>query len=156
MGLLVPLTGEASVDPQIPDVCMPFALCQQMAARRSIARVQDSYFAAFLACSANEAPEFQYTGYLMAYLYCSNELDGLSSSTADQLAAGESSGLRHDAQLYREYFGSYTEADAENVCDLLVSWHIQTVVLPAQAEEQVVFDPTDETHVDMTGLPNVK
>lgn len=159
MGLFVPVTGEASVDPRIPTVCMPFAICQQMSVRRAIAGVQDSYFAAFLSCTANDSPEFQYTGYLMAYIYCRNELEGLAGgslqSAVDQLTAGESAALRHDIAAYHEYFGSYTEADENNVCDLLISWHHQTVVLPSQLEESTVFDPTDETQVDLTGLPNI-
>ena len=112
--------------------------------------------AAFLSCTANESVEFRYTGYVLAYIYCYNELEGLTGSSAAQLAAGESGGLRRDVKAYREFFGSYTEADEENVCDLLVSWHIQTVVLPAQIEVEKPFDPTDETQVDMTGLPHVK
>ena len=160
MGIFVPITGEAAVDPRIPDVCMPFAICQQMALRRAISGVQNSYFAAFLSCTANESVEFRYTGYMLAYIYCYNELEGLAGSSASaaaaQLAAGESGGLRRDVKIYRDFFGSYTEADEDNVCDLLVSWHIQTVVLPSQIEEEKPFDPTDETQVDMTGLPNVK
>ena len=160
MGMFVPITGEASVDPRIPDVCMPFAISQQLSLRRAITQVRDSYFAAFLSCTANESAEYQYTGYLMAYIYCCNELEGLSGSSVDtvlaQLSSTESAGVKHDKALYHDFFGSYTEADENNVCDLLVSWHIQTVVLPEQMEEEVIFDPTDENQVDMTGLPNVK
>ena len=38
------------------------------------------------------------------------------------------------------------------VCDLLVSWHIQTVVLPSIAVEESLFDPYDETQVDLSGI----
>ncbi len=159
MGILVPITGEAAVDPRIPDVCMPFAICQQIALRRCIAGVQNSYFAAFLSCAANEAAEFQYTGYMMAYQYCYNELDGLTGSAADnaaaQVAAGETALLRKDMDVYRDFFGIYTEADEQNVCDLLVCWHIQTVVIPSQEVEEEPFDPTDKNQVDLTGLPHV-
>ena len=40
------------------------------------------------------------------------------------------------------------------VTDLLVSWHIQEVVLPSQQEEEQKFDPYDPNQVDLTGLPN--
>ena len=38
------------------------------------------------------------------------------------------------------------------VCDLLVSWHIQTVVLPSITVEESPFDPYDETQVDITDI----
>ena len=37
-----------------------------------------------------------------------------------------------------------------SVTDLLVSWHYQEVVLPTITEEEQVFDPKDETQVDLT------
>ena len=50
--------------------------------------------------------------------------------------SGDSSGLR-----------SYGE-----VCDLLVSWHIQEILLPSLAEEENPFNPLDKTQVDLTGI----
>ena len=38
------------------------------------------------------------------------------------------------------------------VCDFLVNWHIQTVVLPSQVVEEDKFDPFDESQVDLSGL----
>ena len=38
------------------------------------------------------------------------------------------------------------------VCDLLVSWHIQTVVLPSIAVEESKFDPYDESQIDLSGI----
>ena len=48
-----------------------------------------------------------------------------------------------------------TEApERSNVADLLVSWHIQNFVLPLLKEEEVTFDPMDETQVDLSGIVN--
>ena len=54
--------------------------------------------------------------------------------------SGDSSGL-----------ASYGE-----VCDLLVSWHIQEVLLPSLAVEEDPFDPLDKTQVDLTGIVNAQ
>ena len=43
-----------------------------------------------------------------------------------------------------------------HVADLLVNWHIQEYVLPLEAEEVILFDPMDESQVDLTGLPNTE
>jgi hypothetical protein len=40
------------------------------------------------------------------------------------------------------------------VCDLLVSWHIQEIYLPAHQEEVPKFDPLDKDQVDISELPN--
>jgi len=42
------------------------------------------------------------------------------------------------------------------VCDLLVNWHIQTVVLPSITVEEYQFDPYDESQVDLSGIVNAK
>jgi hypothetical protein len=40
-----------------------------------------------------------------------------------------------------------------NVTDLLVSWHIQEVVIPSQVVETIPFNPLDESQVDLTVIP---
>ena len=42
------------------------------------------------------------------------------------------------------------------VCDLLVNWHYKTVVLPSITEAVKVFDPFDESRVDLSGIVNAK
>ena len=42
------------------------------------------------------------------------------------------------------------------VCDLLVNWHIQTVVLPSITQTETRFDPYDRTKVDLSGIVNAK
>jgi len=42
------------------------------------------------------------------------------------------------------------------VCDLLVSWHIQTVVLPSITVEDSQFDPYDESQIDLSGIVNAR
>ena len=48
----------------------------------------------------------------------------------------------------------YEAPERADVADLLVSWHIQEYVLPLLKEEEVKFDPLDETQVDLSGLVN--
>ena len=177
----VPITGEAAVNPSTPAVGMPFAICQAMAKRICIANEQDAAFAAFLACTNNSAPEFQYAGYFMAYRYCYNALASKdiasAQSAAQALRQQENALLRQDLDSYNNSFAvgsdhAYYEEpekkvsakrsedtveiqdtpDRVNVADLLVSWHIQEYVLPLLKEEEVKFDPLDETQVDLTGL----
>ena len=177
-GTTVGLTGEAAVNPNIPEVSMPFTICREMAHRKCIATEGDSNFAAFLACQANESLEFRYSAYYMAYRYCLEALNNAKSNeakvAAESLAQGENEFLRHDMEAYQRFFNrnlnekasrlantvndTYLKVSgdedgldfANSVSDLLVSWHYQEVVLPTITEEDVAFDPKDETQVDLT------
>ena len=174
-GVTVGLTGEAAVNPNIPVVSMPFTICREMAHRKCIAIDGDANFAAFLACQANESLEFRYSAYYMAYRYCLEALNNAKSNeakvAAETLAEGENDFLRHDMDAYARFFkrnldekasrlantvnDTYLKVSGDkggenSVSDLLVGWHYQEVVLPTITEEEVAFDPKDETQVDLT------
>lgn len=155
-GKTVGLTGEAAVNPQVPGVYLPFAMCEQMARRMCIAVGSDDKFAAFMACHANSSAEFRYAGFMMAYQYCLETLQAIQDSTGEASASGVAGGananLTHDLKAYGDFFGK-PQYDRQ-VTDLLVSWHIQKLVLPLLQEEDVKFDPLDETQVDLSGLAN--
>jgi hypothetical protein len=179
-GVTVGLTGEAAVNPQIPDVCLPFVMSHEMAHRMCIATEIDGDFAAFLACQANDSLEFRYSGYFMAYYYCYQALTHNLSMEATAAAARVSNGvselLYRDITQYDRFFSSSAAASGpavrmvaeaqsaegtpvtvkeyDDVSDLLVAWHIQTVVLPSITVDERAFDPMDENQVDLTGIVN--
>lgn len=171
-GVTVYITGEAAVNPQTPAMAMPFTVCRQMAQRMCITHRQDAAFAAFLACDANPDPAFRYSAYFMAYRYCHAALLSMDTAAAQQaavkLTGGESELLKQDMVTYGGSFASKSDEqyiqslnkrsedapEQSNLVDLLVSWHIQEYVLPLEAEEVILFDPMDESQVDLTGLPN--
>lgn len=174
-GVTIALTGESAVNPDTPAVILPYVMCREMAHRMSIAGVQDASFAAFLACAANTAPEFQYAAYFMAYRYCYDALCSLGTSTgqaaATRVRSGVGNRLAHDLADYDAFFlgkqtgntaGAGTTAQdtylkdtdivTHSVCDMLTSWYIQEFVLPQEIEVEIPFDPFDETQVDLSGL----
>ncbi len=177
-GVTVALTGEAAVNPQIPVVSLPFTMCHEMCHRMCIAIEQDANMGAFLACDANPDPVFQYSAYFMAFRYCYNSLVSINTSTskvaASEIYANIGPELMQDLNDYKAFFSEHYDEKATNlantvndtylkvsgdengiasysqVSDLLVSWYIQEVYLPAHQEEEVVFDPTDKTQVDLS------
>ena len=183
-GVTFGMTGEAAVNPQIPDVTLPFTMCHEMAHRMCIALERDANFAGFLACSVHQDIEFRYSAYFMAYRYCYNALASVNSSSAAAAAArvkdGVSELLARDLADYDRFFSTrksnsatkladtandtYLKVSGDNlgiasygqVCDLLVNWHIQTVVLPSITVEDSLFDPYDETMVDLSGIVNAR
>lgn len=183
-GVTFGLTGEACVNPQIPDVTLPFTMCHEMAHRMCIATERDANFAAFLACSVHSDPSFQYSGYFMAYRYCYTALASVRTQSAtaalQDLISGVSDQLQRDLLAYDAFFTSKKSqsatdfADTVNdtylktsgvssgiasygeVCDLLVNWHIQTVVLPSISDIESPFDPYDENQIDLSGIVNAR
>ena len=179
-GFTTGITGEAAVNPQIPDVALPFTMAHEMSHRMCIANERDANFAAFLVCSNHTSLEYQYSAYFMAYRYCYNALANISTQASAAATSEVSSGvgllLQRDLAYYNTFFNSHRDeaatrlADTVNdtylktngdkaglasygqVCDLLVNWHIQEVVLPSITVEEKLFDPYDETQVDLSGI----
>ena len=182
-GMTMPLTGEAAVNPQIPAVTIPFVMCHEMAHRMCISLERDANLAAFLATDAHSDVTFRYSGYYMAFRYCYSALASVETSAADAaiqtLYAGMTEELRHDLTQYDDFFsrnqkkgatqlatrtndayikssGDEAGIDSYNqVSDLLVSWYIQNIYLPAHKEEEEVFDPLDRDWVDLSTNPTV-
>lgn len=181
-GITIPLTGEAAVNPKVPSACLPFAMSKEMAHRMCIYSEADANFAAFMACSNNESPAFQYSAYLMAYYHCYEALASVPTSTAqacaDNTAAGESEQLRADLQDCLKFYGK-TKIDAtktnvrladkpgnggkdsiisfsnyNSTADILASWYIQKYIMPIYEAEKEPFDPMDRDQVDLTGIVN--
>lgn len=157
-GITVGLTGEAAVNPQTPQVLLPFAMCREMARRASITVESDASFAAYMACMNNADLQFQYSGALLGYRYCLKALQVLDGVTgvgaAARVAEKESAGVRHDLQICDAFYGDGEMPDAQTY-NLLTSWHIQEVVLPTLIEEEDPFDPMDKSQVDLSDHPDV-
>lgn len=157
-GIMVGITGEAAINLQLPPVCQPFVICEQMCRRMCIAADADALFGAFLSCIENSSLEFQYSGYLMAYRFCQDALQTVYNTTGNdnvlQVKSYVNNNLRHDLQLYESFFGMEPTVDRTEVCHLLTNWHIQYFVLPLMQEEELLFDPLDETQVDLSGIVN--
>ena len=181
-GFTCGITGEAAGNPQIPDVTLPFTMCHEMAHRMCIASEKDANFAAFLACSVHEDVQFRYSAYYMAYRYCYSALATAQSTNAAAAAARIDSEvsdlLRRDLRYYDSFFSTkkdekatkvadtvndtYLKTSGESagiasygqVCDLLVNWHIQQIVLPELTITIAPFDPYDENQVDLSGIVN--
>ena len=179
-GVTFGITGEAAVNPQIPQVMQPFTMCHEMAHRMCIANERDANFAAFLACSVHPDLEFEYSAYFMAYRYCYNAIAAVRTvaavEAANEVSAGVGDYLSRDLVSYDNFFRTNKDeaattlannandaylrtsgdtagiASYSQVCDLLVNWHIQEVVLPSIAVEESHFDPYDESQVDISDI----
>ena len=83
-----------------------------------------------------------------------DDYDGFFRSRKNSLATSLADTF-NDAYLKASGDSAGT-ASYGQVCDLLVNWHIQEVVLPALIVEENRFDPYDETQVDLSGIVNAR
>ncbi len=180
-GVTMPLTGEAAVNPNTHAVSLPWTICHEMAHRMCIAPERDANLAAFLACRANSDVIYQYSGYFMAFRYCYNALASISTSTAanaaNQIYDGINEQLMADLKDYKAYYNTVQDADSVDfankvnnsyiqasgdesgtrsygeVTDLLVSWYLQEIYLPAHIDDkdENAFDPMDPNDVFIVG-----
>lgn len=131
-GLFFFMTGESNVNPDAYVAAIPFTMCHELAHRKGIAQEEGANFCAFLACNASKNPEFNYSGFYNAFIYCYNSLYKVAPERA--LALWESASPRLYADIlaanahYRKYDGKVREA-AQSVNDMY---------LKAYGEEQGV------------------
>jgi hypothetical protein len=140
-GITVGITGESAVNPQIPDICLPFTMSHEMAHRMCVSTEWDANFAAFLAGHVNESVEYQYSAYFMAYRYCYmsllNSNDASASAAAARVNNGISDELYQDLTYYNSFFSgsaapgtaSTAAASEENVSKIIKEILTRTVRL---------------------------
>ena len=153
-GLTVALTGEACVNPNVPELFLPFAMCKEMCRRMTVVQEEGAKYAGFMAAAANDSPLFQYSAYCVAYYHCYSALVSVPTDTAQQAAKqlhqGAEKYLAQDMALYEDFFGAYADPDGDSLADMLTSWYIQEFVTPLLVEVEDPFDPLDKNMVDLT------
>lgn len=158
--ITIGLTGEAAVNMDQYGASIPFAMCRETACLMSFARQEESNFAAYLACEHSTDTLFRYSGYLNAFLYCSNALYDTNKVYWNRLWEDVSPELRHDVEAMNLYasagrqdatekideaYGLYLEKIGEKegrVADLLVAWY-DDQYRPVEVVPENPFDPTD-------------
>lgn len=147
-GITVALTGESAVNPNVPAAGLPFAICHEMCHRMCVYGHTDGDFGAFLACTANSDPTYIYSGYLMAFRHCYNALRSihtdLGRDALNRVMSEVDRKVMSDMEQYNSFLGDDAAAVDDELCKMLVSWHIQEVAQYEDAEQDDVFDPMDE------------
>ncbi len=76
---------------------LPFTACHELSHLRGFMQEEEANFIAFLACIHSDSIEFQYSGYLLGWLYATNQL------------------YRADYEAYQEIYGTLSD---DVKCDL--------------------------------------
>ncbi len=87
-GIYIPFTGEPIVNADGVDAHLPYTICHELAHRSGFGPEDEANFVAFLACAANPDPNYAYSGYHLAYIYCYEALSEQDPARASEVNAG--------------------------------------------------------------------
>ena len=132
-GMYFPLLAEANVNTDMPDSEIPATAAHELAHTRGFAREDECNFFAYLACIQNDSADIRYSGYLLAYVYCSNALYDYSPAMWEEAAAHLSDGVRRDLAQRSAYWRSF-EGEVQQA-----STSVNNAFIQAQGDEDGVL-----------------
>ena len=106
-GVYSPFTVEALYNGALTGYSVPFAICHELAHMRGFMQEDEANFIAYQACTNSELPEFQYSGYLEAWIYVGNELYKLDKEAYLLLYQNLSGLVKADLKDNNEFWKPY-------------------------------------------------
>ncbi len=117
-GMYFPWTGEANVNTDVPDYLMPYNAAHEIAHTMGYGKEDECSFLAWLACSKSDMPDYKYSGYLSAYIYCINTLYDADRQLAAEAAKNCSEGMWRDLENRNRYWAKFEGEVMESAQDM--------------------------------------
>lgn len=119
-GIYSPFTLEATYNNDMIPYNIPFTQCHELSHLKGIMQEEEANFVAYLACKESGDPFFEYSGYMLAWLYSTNVLytvdpDGYEEIRTQLSNEAEKDLAQNDA-FWNDYEGPVSEA-ADKVND---------------------------------------
>ncbi len=105
-GVYFSLFMEPNINVDLPEIELPFAAEHEMAHLRGIAKEDEANFFGAMACFRHPSADYRYSGYLQAYLYCSNALYDADIQLWAKAEKHCSKGVLRDLKAQNEYWDS--------------------------------------------------
>jgi len=116
-------TIEANYNNDMPSFNIPSTICHELSHIRGFNNEDEANYISFLACINSKNYEYQYSGYLMAYSYCMNDLydSNLESfkKINNELSDNVKKELKNDALYWNNYRGKISKMHSEAYDKLL-------------------------------------
>lgn len=116
-GIYSPFTIEANYNTAMTAYNRPFTACHELSHLRGFMQEEEANFIAWLACINSEDTAFQYSGYLMGWIYASNQLYKLDyeayRSTYESLSSGVRADLKSNNEFWKQYEGRIAEVSSQ-------------------------------------------
>lgn len=112
-GQYSPFTVEANYNRGMPDQDKPSTICHELSHLKGFMREDEANFIAYLACRASDAPEFRYSGSILAYIYSGNALHQQDREAFLRVREKLSDQVIRDLQDHNAYWDAYRGTAAE-------------------------------------------
>lgn len=106
-GVYCPWLGEASINTDVPECDFGHTAAHEIAHTMGFAKENECNFLAWLACSTSDMPDYEYSGHLQMYIYCSNALYKADRELWRKAAENLSDGVRRDLKQRNEYWDEF-------------------------------------------------
>ena len=141
VGMYFPFFAECNVNIEQSDFEIPFTAAHESAHSRGIAFEDECNFYAFLSCINSEYPEYRYSGYMDAFMRCSNALFNYNIEMWEQAQAVVTEGMKADFVSHNEYIEKFSTQVIEGPGDIEVNpWDVAGDVNNTFLEVQGVED----------------
>ncbi len=117
-GVYCPWTNEANINADVPDYSIPHTAAHEIAHTMGIAKEDECNFIAWLACAKSGMPDFEYSGYLAAYTYCSNALYNTDYTLWKNALSHCSEGVLRDLKNENNYWNAFEGEIMQNSQEL--------------------------------------
>jgi len=107
VGIYIPWLGEANINTDVPANNLGFSAAHEVAHTMGFAREDECNFLAWLACSASGQPDYAYSGYLNAFVYCANALYDADQELWNRAYGNCSEGVMRDLAQNRTYWKQF-------------------------------------------------
>ncbi len=125
-GYYFPLTGEANINVDAPLCLIPSTIAHEFAHQRGVMHENEANFVAVLACTLSDDISYEYSGWLLGYIYLSNALlrqDGqLWQNVQEMLSEGVVADLREN----RSYWTQFENKTVSKVSDAVYSAYLKS------------------------------
>ncbi|MCL2487798.1 MAG: DUF3810 domain-containing protein [Oscillospiraceae bacterium] len=109
-GMYFPFLCEANVNIDQPHSDLPMCASHELAHTRGFAREDECNFFGWLACIHSPSADYRYSGWLDAYVRCTNALSDYDAELAGEVMARASAGVNRDLRGRYEYWQPFFEA----------------------------------------------
>lgn len=126
-GVFFPFTGEANLNIDAPVCLLPSTIAHELAHVRNIAPEQTANFIAVLACETSSDAAYEYSGYLLGYIYLANALYGADreawKTISDSLSVPVRTDLVQNNQYWKQFKSPAASAANTMYDGFLQSYH---------------------------------
>ncbi len=112
-GVYSPFTIEANYNGDMTPYNIPFTACHELAHLKSFMKEDEANFIAYLACVNYENISFQYSGYLLAWIYSTNELHKADQESYQTLLSSLNPLVYEDLKANNNFWSAYDGPTAE-------------------------------------------